>query len=340
MPSYLQKVRNATWVGVPAIVVVVVAVGLGLVVSTCAREASRAAEPEQAELGAESDRPADSSISSAKVVLLGTGGPPPDPKRSGPSAAVVSKGRAYLVDFGPGVVRRAVKALQAGIRALHPRNLNRAFVTHLHSDHTAGFPDLVATPPSVGRTEPLEVYGPPGLEKMTRHVLIAYEEDREIRTAGLSPEKAAGYLAKSHEVAPGVIYRDDAVTVTAFSVRHGGWKHAYGYRFDADGRTIVFSGDTAPSDEVVNACSGCDVLVHEVYCEADIAELPVERRSYYTSHHTSTPELAALAKRAKPRLLVLNHLLLRRCTPGDLELEIARFGYSGRVVVGTDLGVY
>jgi ribonuclease Z len=274
------------------------------------------------------------------VVLLGSGGPPPDPLRSGPAVAVLAKDRAYLVDFGPGVVRRAVEAYRIGWLKLQPDELTRAFVTHLHSDHTAGYADLILTPPSVGRVEPLVVYGPPGIVEMTDHLLLAYEQDLATRRDGLSEEKLAGYRIEPHEISPGVVYEDEVVRVSAFRVEHGDWKNAYGYRFDADGRSIVISGDTAPSDAVVEACSGCDVLVHEVYCEADFKNVSEIGRSYFSSHHTSTLELAEIAKRAKPKLLVLYHLMLRRCTEGTLLREMKQYSYVGDVIVGEDLAAY
>src|SRR5262249_37015250 len=105
-----------------------------------------------------------------KVVLLGTGTPVPDPNRSGPATAIAVGDRAYLVDFGPGVVRRAeAAALKSGITAVEPGNLKVAFVTHLHSDHTAGYSDLILTGWISGRTVPLEVYGPTGTQSMTEH---------------------------------------------------------------------------------------------------------------------------------------------------------------------------
>lgn len=281
-------------------------------------------------------RPASGTL----VVMLGSGGPPPDPERSGPALAILAGGRAYLVDFGPGIVRRAVSAQLQGLRALHPKNLTRAFVTHLHSDHTAGFPDLILTPPAVGRLEPLEVYGPPGTERMADHLLQAYAEDLEQRGVGRAKSQRSGYRVEAHDVAPGPVYSDEVVRVNAFRAKHGRWKHAYGYRFDAGGRSIVVSGDTAPNEAVVEACDGCDVLVHEVYCQADLQRAPPAGRAYFRGHHTSTLELAELAKRAKPKLLVLHHLLLARCSGDDLLNEIRGAAYSGEVVVARDLAVY
>src|SRR5713226_4011474 len=118
-----------------------------------------------------------------RVVLLGTGTPVPDPDRSGPATAIVVDDSAYLVDFGPGVVRRAKAAVfDRYITALEPANLKVAFVTHLHSDHTAGYPDLILTGWTAGRSTPLEVYGPTGLRSMTEHILEAYRIDIETRT--------------------------------------------------------------------------------------------------------------------------------------------------------------
>ena len=174
----------------------------------------------------------------------------------------------------------SVAAQLKGSAALHPRNLTRAFVTHLHSDHTAGYSDLILTPPAVGRVEPLEVYGPPGTERMTHHLLLAYEEDLEQRGVGRSKSRRSGYNVEAHDVAPGPVYSDEVVRVSAFRAKHGRWKHAYGYRFDAGGRSIVVSGDTAPTEAMVTACDGCDVLVHEVYCQADLKRAPPAGRTY------------------------------------------------------------
>ena len=159
----------------------------------------------------------------ATVVLLGTGTPIPDPDRSGPATAIVVGDSAYLVDFGPGVVRRAEAAvLDRGVTALEPANLKIAFVTHLHSDHTAGYSDLIFTGWTSGRNTPLEVYGPAGLNSMTEHILQAYRIDIETRTnpEGNQRVTADGWKVNAHEIKPGVIYKDANVTVTAFPTKH------------------------------------------------------------------------------------------------------------------------
>ena len=160
-----------------------------------------------------------------QVVLLGTGTPPADPDRSGAATAIVVNDTPYLVDFGAGVVRRAKSAVvDRGVAALDPVKLRVAFVTHLHSDHTVGYPDLILTPWVLGRRVPLEVYGPRGIAHMTEHVMEAYREDfatrtkdRNLYTVGAFPE---GHAVNAHEIKPGVVYKDANVTVTAFATKH------------------------------------------------------------------------------------------------------------------------
>src|SRR5688572_33298203 len=165
------------------------------------------------------------STSKTRIVLLGTGTPSPDPERSGPATAIVVNGTPYLVDFGPGVVRRIAAASQKGVLGLSVLNIKHVFLTHLHSDHTAGYPDLILTPWSVGRTHALEVYGPKGIEDMTRYILKAYQEDIRIRLHDKKLLGQANYQegvrVNAHEIAPGTIYEDANVKVTAFPVTHG-----------------------------------------------------------------------------------------------------------------------
>jgi ribonuclease BN (tRNA processing enzyme) len=199
--------------------------------------------------------------SQTKIVFLGTGSPPPNPDRSGPATAIVVNDTAYLVDLGPGIVRRANAAfLSKNIKALEPTKLRVAFVTHLHSDHTIGYPDLIFTPWTIGRRAPLEVYGPQGLKAMTEHLLEAYRVDIETRTNDNGQERGYpdGHKVNAHEITTGVVYKDANVTVTAFATKHA--MESYGYRFDTADRSIVISGDTNPTQATIDACRGCDVL--------------------------------------------------------------------------------
>jgi ribonuclease BN (tRNA processing enzyme) len=267
-----------------------------------------------------------------RLILLGTGTPNAEPSRSGPAAAVVVGEQPHVVDFGPGVVRRAVGA------GLDPKRLTRAFLTHLHSDHTAGYPDLILTPWTLEREEPLEVYGPPGLEAMTERVLAAYEADILERLRGMQPANEAGWRAVARDVKAGFVYEDDNVAVEAFAVDHGSWD-AYGYKFRAADREIVISSDTAPTEIMVEKSRGCDILLHEVYSAAGFETLPPEWRAYHAAVHTSSRQLAELASRAEPKLLVLYHQLLWGVSYEELVAEIEE-GYDGDVVSGRDLDVF
>jgi ribonuclease BN (tRNA processing enzyme) len=267
-----------------------------------------------------------------RVILLGTGNPNPNPKRAGPSVAVIVDDSVYIVDFGVGVVRRAVEA------GLEPSRLTRGFLTHLHSDHTIGYPDLILTPGVVGRRTALEVFGPSGTKSMTDHILAAYEEDLRERIDGLEPATPEGYVVNVHEFSGEtsvVVYQDSQVTVEAFPVVHGSWS-AYGFKFLTPDRTIVISGDTAPSSTLVEKSVGCDILIHEVYSALSLATLPPEWRKYHSSMHTSSYELADLASKANPDLLVLYHQLAWNRTDDELVAEV-REGYDGEIVSGRDL---
>lgn len=273
-----------------------------------------------------------------EIVMLGTGTPNADPARCGSAVALVVDEVPYLVDFGPGVVRRAAAAYEQGIAGLEVSRLNRAFLTHLHSDHTAGYPDLILTPWVLGRDVPLEVYGPRGLQHMTHHLVRAYEQDIRERLEGLEPANTIGYQVNVREIEAGVCYRDERVTVEAFLVDHGSWP-AFGYKFITSERMIVLSGDTCPVESLVEHAIGCDVLIHEVYSAARFRERPSEWQRYHASVHTSTYELAEIAVRVQPGLLVLYHQLFWGATDAEL-LEEIREHYDGAVVSARDLDVY
>jgi len=250
----------------------------------------------------------------------------------GPAVAVVSGARVYIVDCGPGVVRRAA---QAGIKM---EQLTRAFVTHLHSDHTAGLPDLILTPPNSGRGERLEVFGPPGTKAMTANLLKAYREDFEIRLHGTQPVVAGGFAVTAHDVRPGEIYRDEQVRVVAIAVAHGGWKHAYGYRFEAKDKVIVISGDTTYSEGLIAAAKGCDILVHEVYSQKGWEGRTADWQKYHAAYHTSAPDVGRAAAQARPKKLVLYHLLPMGQTADEVLGEVRR-NWAGEVIYGKDLDV-
>jgi ribonuclease BN (tRNA processing enzyme) len=282
-----------------------------------------------------------------QIVMLGTGTPGPDPVRSGPATAIVVNGTPYLVDFGPGVVRRAAAAYQKGVLAFGSgvSNLRTVFLTHLHADHTAGYPDLILTPWIMGRKAPLEVYGPKGIKAMTEHVLKAWALDIANRVDGMEKEAPSGCRVNAHEIDAGPIYADANIRVTAFPVNHGEMDDAFGFRFETADKTIVISGDTAPTPTIVENCTDCDVLIHEAYSQQTYDRVSRKWQAYRRKYHTSSKELAELANRVKPGLLVLYH----RANPGggsavpnpeDVLLDEIRQLYKGTVVTSHDLDVF
>jgi ribonuclease Z len=274
--------------------------------------------------------------SHTQIVLLGTGNPAANPDRSGPATAIVVNGTPYLVDFGPGVVRRAAAAVRdRGVTSLQPTTLHVAFATHLHSDHTVGFPDLIFSPWTLGRRVPLEVYGPKGIKAMAQHLQEAYRVDIETRINpyGNQREFPEGHNVNAHEISAGVVYKDDKVTVTAFPTKHA--MESYGYRFETSDRKIVISGDTNPTQATIDACNGCDVLVHEAVAMAWLSTRPPSFQAFAAKYHTTTVQLAELASKARPKLLVIYHT-----DSGEEVLREMLDRYPGHVVVGRDLDIY
>ena len=274
-----------------------------------------------------------------QIVLLGTGNPAADPDRSGPATAIVVNSTPYLVDFGPGVVRRAAAAARdRGINALQPINLRVVFATHLHSDHTVGFPDLIFSPWTLGRRVPLEVYGPKGIKAMAEHLQEAYKVDIDARTNAEASQREIpeGHKVNAHEIGAGVVYKDDNVTVTAFPTKHA--VESYGYRFDTSDRSVVISGDTNPTQAMIDACHGCDVLIHDGMPLSSLENFPPVFQAFAGKYHTTTAQLAELAAKAKPHLLIIYHV--GAGDSGERVLREMLERYPGHVVVGRDLDIY
>lgn len=277
-----------------------------------------------------------------RVVLLGTGTPSAEPTRWGPATAVVVDDTPYLVDFGAGVVRRATAAYVNGVAGLAVQNLRIAFLTHLHSDHTVGYPDLILSPWVLGRREPLAVYGPPGIEGMTRAILEAYREDIRVRVEGAERLDPRGVRVDAHEIETDldVVYEDDLVTVEAFAVPHGGWEHAYGYKFSTVDRTVVISGDTGPFDGLVDIARDADVLVHEAYGSFGFRQRNPGTQRYHGTFHTSAHKVGEIAAKANVGMVVLYHQLHLGGESPEQLVEEVREQYDGPVAYGRDLDVY
>lgn len=290
-------------------------------------------------LGAAAAAQQPASKPAARVVMLGTGSPILTVQHSGNSVGILVNRALYVFDAGPGIERRMLEAVARGITF---DTIPAVFITHLHSDHTLGLPALLydhGPNASFAGGGTLAVFGPPGIAAMMEHIRQAWSADHDIRKRN-NDGIGTSLDARVTEIAPGVVYRDSNVVVSAFEVPHTVWPHALGYRIEAGGRTIVISGDERPSDATVTACNGCDVLLHEVYSAEGYKTIPPARQKYHAYSHTSTYELADIATRARPKLLVLYHQLYFGGTTDDDLVREVRSRYAGRVVSARDLDVF
>jgi ribonuclease Z len=174
---------------------------------------------------------------------------------------------------------------------------------------------------------------------MARHILRAYNDDIKYRLYGLEPANNQGWRVNAHEISEGLVYEDEKVKVEAFLVKHGTWPNAYGYRFTTPDKVIVISGDTAPCENIIEYSRGADILIHEVYFKKAFDRKDEFWRKYHAINHTSTYELAEIAKETHPKLLILYHTLFWGGSEEDVLAEIAE-GYDGEVIVGSDLQIF
>lgn len=268
-----------------------------------------------------------------RVTLLGTAsGPRAFVDKAGISTLVEAGGERLLFDAGRGSMQRLV---QAGF----PMSaVTKLFLTHLHSDHVIGVPDLMLSPwpAAPERKVPLEVWGPDGTRDMMRHLEAAFAFDIHMRRdvdESFSPE---GIRMVAHDIQEGKVHEKNGVTVTAFLVTHGRVKPSYGYRVDYAGRSVALSGDTSPSDNLVAVCKGVDVLIHEAI-DVDVLRRVVPDKSRVdaiVARHTTPEQAAGIFNRVSPRLAVFSH------SPGTAAIvEQTRRSYPGRVEMGEDLMV-
>jgi ribonuclease Z len=268
-----------------------------------------------------------------RVTLLGTAsGPRAFVDKAGISTLVEAGGERLLFDAGRGFMQRLV---QAGF----PMSaVTKLFLTHLHSDHVIGVPDLMLSPWSAApeRKVPLEVWGPDGTRDMMRHLNDAFEFDIHMRRDVDESFSPAGIRMVAHDIQPGKVYEKNGVTVTAFLVSHGLVRPSYGYRVDYRGRSVALSGDTSPNDNLVAVCKGVDLLVHEAI-DLDVLRSLVPdklRMDAIVARHTTPEQAAGIFSKVSPRLAVFSH------SPGTAAIvEQTRQSYSGRVEMGEDLMV-
>jgi ribonuclease Z len=272
------------------------------------------------------------------VVLLGTGSPEPAIDRFGPATLVEAGGQRFLIDAGRGVTQRLWQ------HSLRIGEISTVFLTHLHSDHTVGLPDLWLSgwlQTRFGRrASPLRVLGPTGTAALVRGLRDAYTGDLRARPESTALDSAAA--VEGQDVEEGVVYDRGGVRVTTFNVDHGSPPiPAVGYRVDFGGRSVVVSGDTRPSENLIRFARGADLVVHEVmafFPEAQSA--PATRR--IVASHTSPEQAGRVFAAVNPKLAVFTHVSLvavpeRRQTLLDSILPWTRRTHSGRVVIGEDL---
>lgn len=280
------------------------------------------------------------SAQTLKVTLLGTGGPAPAIDRFGPSTLVEAGNQKLLFDAGRGAAQRLWQV------EVPLGQLTGVFLTHLHSDHTVGLPDVWLTgwlPYRYGQRQgPLTVRGPEGTTRLIDELQKAYDADVRLRTAAGTP--AAGTAIAARDVAEGVVYEQDGVRVTAFRVEHGAGVDvpALGYRVDHAGRSVVISGDTRPSENLIRFAKGTDVLVHEVMIAGDAALKDSDVARRVMSSHTSPEDAGKLFARVRPKLAVYTHVGVVAAPARVPELLAAivprtRSTYNGRVELGEDL---
>jgi ribonuclease Z len=269
-----------------------------------------------------------------KVTLLGTGCPPPVMNRFGPSTLVEAGGQKFVFDAGRGALQR-LRQLK-----VQWQDVQGVFLTHLHSDHVVGFPDLWLTGWLTGRRNvPLQVWGPRGTRKMMSHLEQAYEFDIRIR---LYDDRAApdGVVILAEDISEGVVYEKGGVKITVFEVDHTPVKPAFGYRIDYAGRSVVLSGDTRVSENLIRYAQGVDVLVHEVAAPETFqrAGVPPELAKSVVAHHTTPEQAGEVFARTKPKLAVYSHISLPTATEQDL-IPPTRKTYAGPLELGEDLMV-
>ncbi len=277
--------------------------------------------------------------SKTRLILLGTGGgPTPKKLRSAPAQAIVIGDATYIIDCGNGVPR------QMAMAGLPFRSIQDVFITHHHSDHNADYGNLLLLAWATDLAHPVNTYGPPPLVRMTELFLELNDYDIKTRMADEGRPPLAPLII-AHEISePGVVMQDQRVKVTSTLVNHPPVVPAFAYRFDSADRSIVISGDTTPSDNLIHLAQGADVLVHEVMHLPSIEKLiaaepnAVRLKEHLLAAHTTCEQLGVVAAKANVKTLVLSHFV-----PGGLDLDDAtwtdpiRANYQGQIIVGHDL---
>lgn len=276
----------------------------------------------------------------SRLILLGTGGgPTPKTNRSAPAQVIIVNGASYVIDCGNGVARQMVLA---GVPLASIRDV---FITHQHSDHNADYGNLLWLSWASTLTTRVDAYGPPPLAEMTRLFLEMNDYDIKTRMADEGRPSLKDLIAVHEITSGGTVMQDANVKVTAALVDHPPVKPAFAYRFDCPDRAIVISGDTRPSQNLVQLARGADVLVHEVMylpaLERLIGTEPNAKtlREHLLAAHTTTEQVGRIATEAGVKTLVLSHFVPGGIPliPDDVWFDAVRPTFAGKLVIGRDL---
>jgi ribonuclease Z len=275
-----------------------------------------------------------------KVTLLGTGTPQLNPRRMSYSTLVEAGGEVLMFDAGRAAMLQAKKS------GANLKNFDKLFLTHLHSDHVVGIPDVWLTGflAPLFRATPLKVWGPKGVTNLTAGLRQAYDFDVNTRIAQYGGKRAEGMEFDTTEIHDGLVYENEGIKVSAFEVEHLGSNTSFGYKIEYEGRSVVLSGDTIYSENLIRHAKGVDLLVHQVgYApEAAIRENKVVAR--IITLHTQPQQVARIFTEAKPKLAVFSHIAVFKVQGPDLSpageqamMDVVRQAYDGAVILGQDL---
>src|SRR5213080_68051 len=264
---------------------------------------------------------ADAHSGEMRVTLLGTGTPFPNAERFGSAILVEAGGKKLLFDCGRGVV---IRLAQAGV---NPKDIDGLFLTHLHSDHVVGVPDLWLSGWLLGRTRSLPIWGPPGTRSMTEHLVQAFGFDISIRQSAPDPLPAKGIEIDAKEIEQREIYNDGLARVSAFLVDHGPVKPAFGYRVDGAGHSVVISGDTKFCQNLVDFAKGADCLLHSAWGAGWKNPTPPSKRSI-----ASAEDAGRVFASVKPKLGIIYHYKDEQGLWDAVRKE-----YKGPLAIGKDL---
>ena len=251
-----------------------------------------------------------------RVTILGSGTPRPDINRFSQSILIEAADQKLLFDSGRGAT---IRLSQANVSI---GDINTIFLTHLHSDHTLGLPDLIMTGWIYQRNKELKIFGPIGTQNLVKNIKAAFTEDIKIRTVPPENHSLQGLSSKTYEIKEGIIYENDDVSVTAFRVDHGGGvEHAFGYKITYKGKVVIISGDTNYSENLIKYARNCDLLIHEI---ADAPQNLIQDNPKVLglmNYHTTPKEMSRIINKVEPKHTILTHVL---ALGGISEKEILR----------------